>query len=97
VGFLAFTRFFSPQYLVWLIPLVVLLWPPEWILTATALALAQVWFFHYSDVFSLGGYIWLVALRDVLIVVLFVVLCRRAVEDQHAVLLEDQSPVRVPS
>jgi uncharacterized membrane protein len=95
-GFLAFTRFFSPQYLVWLIPLVVLLWPPEWILTATALVLAQVWFFHYSDVFSLGGYIWLVALRDVLVVALFVVLCRRAVEDQHAVLLEDQSPVRVP-
>ncbi len=95
-GFLAFTRFFSPQYLVWLIPLVVLLWPPEWILTATALVLAQMWFFHYSDVFSLGGYIWLVALRDVLVVALFVVLCRRAVEDEHAVLLEHQSPVRVP-
>jgi uncharacterized membrane protein len=96
-GFLAFTRFFSPQYLVWLVPLVVLLGPLEWALTAAALVLAQVWFFHYGDVFALGGLIWLVALRDLLLVALFVVLCRRAVEDEHAVLLEDEPPVRVSS
>ncbi len=95
-GFLAFTRFFSPQYLVWLIPFVVLLEPLEWALAAAALVLAQVWFFHYADVSSLGGYIWLVAVRDVLMVALFVVLCRRAVEDEHAVLLEDEPPVGVP-
>jgi hypothetical protein len=96
-GFLAFTRFFSPQYLVWLVPLVVLLRPLEWLLTAAALVLAQLWFFHYRDVFALGGYIWLVALRDVLVVALFVVLCGRAVEDQDAVLLEDEAPVGIPS
>ena len=96
VGFLAFTRFFSPQYLVWLIPFVVLLGPLEWTLTAAALVLAQIWFFHYTDVFSLGGYVWLVALRDVLAVALFVVLCRRAVEDEHAVLLEHEAPVGIP-
>jgi uncharacterized membrane protein len=96
-GFLAFSRFFSPQYLVWLVPLVLLLQPLEWLLTAAALVLAQVWFFHYRDVFALGGYIWLVALRDVLVVALFVVLCGRAVEDQDTVLLEDEAPVGVPS
>jgi len=96
-GFLAFTRFFSPQYLVWLVPLIVVLQPFEWMLTAAALVLAQVWFFHYSDVFALGGYIWLVALRDLIVVALFAVLCRRTVEDEHAVLLEDESPVRVPA
>jgi uncharacterized membrane protein len=96
-GFLAFTRFFSPQYLVWLVPFVVLLQPLEWALTAAALVLAQVWFFHYRDVFELGGYIWLVALRDLLVVALFVVLCRRTVEDEDAVLLEDETPVRVPA
>ena len=96
-GFLAFTRFFSPQYLVWLVPLVVLLQPLEWGLTAAALVLAQVWFFHYRDVFALGGYIWLVALRDLLVVALFAVLCRRTVEDENAVLLEDEAPVRVPT
>jgi uncharacterized membrane protein len=96
-GFLAFTRFFSPQYLVWVVPLVVLLQPLEWGVTAAALVLAQVWFFHYRDVFALGGYIWLVALRDLLVVALFAVLCRRTVEDENAVLLEDEAPVRVPT
>ena len=56
--------------LVWLIPLVALLGPVEWVLTAVALVLAQVWFFHYSDVFALGGYSWLVLVRDALIVFL---------------------------
>jgi uncharacterized membrane protein len=96
-GFLAFTRFFSPQYLVWLVPLVALLGPVEWLLTAAVLVLAQVWFFHYTDVFSLGGYIWLVGLRDLLMLVLFVVLCRRAAEHEDAVLFEHEAPVRVPS
>jgi hypothetical protein len=100
-GFLAFTRFFSPQYLVWLVPLAALLGPPVWELTAAALVLAQIWFFHYSDVFALGGYGWLVLLRDLLVVALFVVtlvaLRRRASEDEDPVLLEDERPVRVPT
>jgi uncharacterized membrane protein len=100
-GFLAFTRFFSPQYLVWLLPFVVLLEPAAWALTAVALVLAQVWFFHYSDVFALGGYVWLVLLRDLLILALFVVavlaLRNGAAEDEDPVLLKDEPPVRVPS
>jgi uncharacterized membrane protein len=100
-GFLAFTRFFSPQYLVWLIPLVALLGPVEWLLAGAALALAQVWFFHYRDVFSLGGYIWLVLLRDALAVALFAIaalrLRRSTTEDEHSVLLEDEAPVRISS
>jgi len=101
VGFLAFTRFFSPQYLVWFLPFAVLLGPLEWLLTALALVLAQVWFFHYRDVFLLGGYVWLVLLRDLVVVALFaavlLALRRRTVEDENPVLLEDETPVRVPS
>ena len=96
-GFLTFTRFFSPQYLVWLVPLVALLGPLEWLLTAAALVLAQVWFFHYSDVFALGGYVWLVAARDLLLVALFAALCRGAAKDEDPVLLKHQAPVRVPA
>jgi uncharacterized membrane protein len=100
-GFLAFTRFFSPQYLVWLVPFAVLLGPVEWILTGAALVLAQIWFFHYSDVFALGGYGWLVLLRDLVMLALFAVtafsLRRRTVEHEDAVLLEHELPVRVPS
>jgi uncharacterized membrane protein len=100
-GFLAFTRFFSPQYVVWLVPFVALLGPVAWVLGASALVLAQVWFFHYRDVFTLGGYGWLVLVRDLLLVALFVgallALRRRATEDEDSVLLEDEAPVRVPS
>jgi uncharacterized membrane protein len=100
-GFLAFTRFFSPQYLVWLVPLVVLLGPAAWVLAALALVLAQTWFFHYADVVSLSGYVWLVLARDVVVVALFgvalVALRRRAVEDENPVLLEHETPVRVPT
>jgi uncharacterized membrane protein len=100
-GFLAFTRFFSPQYLVWLIPLVALLGALAWVLTAAALVLAQVWFFHYGDVFALGGYVWLVVVRDLLVVALFAValagLRIRPAEHEDPVLLEDESPVGVPS
>ena len=100
-GFLAFTRFFSPQYLVWLLPFVVFLGPAVWLLTAVALVLAQVWFFHYADVFALGDYIWLVAARDLLVVALFaaaiLVLRRHAAEDEDPVFLKDETPLRVPS
>ena len=100
-GFLACTRFFSPQYLVWLVPFVLLLEPVAWVLAASALVLAQVWFFHYSDVFALGGYVWLVLIRDLLVVALFALalvrLCRPAPEDEDAVLLEHQLPLRASS
>jgi uncharacterized membrane protein len=100
-GFLAFTRFFSPQYLVWLIPLVFLLEPAAWVLAAVALVLAQVWFFHYADVFALGDYVWLVVVRDLLLVALFALalrsLSRQTAEHEDAVVLEHELPVRVPS
>jgi uncharacterized membrane protein len=94
-GFLAFTRFFSPQYLVWLIPLVPLVdSAAAWSLLAAALALDQVWFFHYRSIVELGGRSWFVLARDLLVVVLFAVLLRRdAVKDEHAVLLEDELPL----
>jgi uncharacterized membrane protein len=97
--FLAFTRFFSPQYLVWLIPFVFALEPAAWLIAAAALVLAQIWFFHYADVFALGGYVWLVLVRDLLVLALFVfalfALHRRAVEDEDAVLLEHETPLGV--
>ncbi|TML23160.1 MAG: DUF2029 domain-containing protein [Actinobacteria bacterium] len=98
-GFLAFTRFFSPQYLVWLVPLVPLLdGAAAWCLLATALALDQVWFFHYRSIVELGGRSWFVLARDLLVVALFVVVLRHeSAEDEHAVVLEDELPLGVPS
>jgi uncharacterized membrane protein len=98
-GFLAFSRFFSPQYLVWLIPLVAVVDSVlGWLLLAIALVLDQVWFFHYRSIVELGGRSWAVLLRDVLVVVLFVVLLRRdAAKDEHAVVLEHELPLGVRS
>ena len=85
-GFLAFTRFFSPQYLVWLVPLVPLLPGKGGVVAcavlAAAMVLAQLWFFHYSEVFGVEPVVWLVLARDLLVVtlygVLLAVLARRA-------------------
>ena len=97
-GFLAFTRFLSPQYLVWLVPLVPLVESlAAWALLAVALVLDQVWFFHYHSLVTLGDRSWFVLARDVLVVVLFVVVLRRnAAKQEHAVLLEDELPLGVP-
>jgi uncharacterized membrane protein len=97
-GFLAFTRFFSPQYLVWLIPLVPLVDnAAAWVLLGVALVLDQVWFFHYRSIVDLGDRSWFVLARDLLVVALFVVLLRRgAAKDEDAVLLEDQAPLGIP-
>jgi hypothetical protein len=74
-GFLAFTKVFSPQYLVWLLPLVVL--AGSWLavaLTGVSLVLAQVWFFHYHALFRLAWPTWLLLARDLLVLGVFAVL-----------------------
>ena len=77
-SFLAFARFVSPQYAVWLVPLVPLVAPPFAVaataLLASALVVAQLWFFHYREVFALEGIVWLVVVRDVLLLALAAVL-----------------------
>jgi hypothetical protein len=80
-GFLVFNRFISPQYVVWLIPLVLLVPGRAGIaaiaIVAAALVLAQVWFFHYSHLFQLEGITWLVVVRDVALLALYVLLVLR--------------------
>jgi hypothetical protein len=80
-GFLVFNRFVSPQYVVWLIPLVLLVPGRTGIaaiaIVGAALVLAQVWFFHYSHVFQLEGITWLVVVRDVALFALYVLLALR--------------------
>jgi hypothetical protein len=79
VGFVAFAKVLSPQFLVWLIPLVPLVLGRIGVIAATVLAAAlvttQLWFpFRYWDVVALGNATWLVLARDALLVVLFALL-----------------------
>ena len=77
-AFLAFNRFISPQYLVWLIPLVLLVPARAALgLLACSLVLAQIWFFHYRDVFALDRIVWLVVARDAALLALYVLLLAR--------------------
>ncbi len=77
-GFIAFTKVFSPQYLVWLVPLVVLVDGAAGLaavsLAAVALVLAQVWFFHYHALFRIEWPVWLLLVRDLVLVALYAVL-----------------------
>jgi hypothetical protein len=80
-AFLVFNKFVSPQYLVWLIPLVLLLPGRAGLLAsglvAASLVLAQIWFFHYSRVFELDRITWLIVARDAALLALYVLLLLR--------------------
>jgi len=92
-GFLAFTKVFSPQYLVWLVPLVVL--AGSWVavsLTAFSLVLAQAWFFHYDALFRLAWPTWLLLVRDLLVLGAFLVLAGGLARGQP-----DRWKIRIPS
>jgi hypothetical protein len=101
-GFLAFSRFISPQYVVWLVPLVPLVLPPLGVAAAVVLGLAallaQLWFFHYRDVFALEDIGWLVVLRDLLLVALYgilvVALLRLRTTMPSSSSTVDQAPLR---
>jgi hypothetical protein len=88
----------SPQYLVWLVPLIVLVYAPlVWALVAAGLVLAQTWFFHYGTLVGLSDRNWLVLVRDVLLVAVFVLLLRAAAKDEDPVPLEHELPLRAPA
>jgi 4-amino-4-deoxy-L-arabinose transferase-like glycosyltransferase len=97
VGFLVFSRFVSPQYLVWIVPLVLVLYRPLlWTLVAAALVLAQDWFFHYRSLAELSQRNWVVLGRDAVLAGVFFLLLRDAAKDEDPVLLEDEPPLGVP-
>ncbi len=77
-GFVAFGKVFSPQYLIWLVPLVILVGGVlEIALLASALVLTQLWFLGVVTPFDLDGEVWIFIARDLLVVALFVALVVR--------------------
>jgi hypothetical protein len=81
-AFVAFGKVLSPQFLVWLVPLVPLVAGGTGLAAAAVLGAAlvttQLWFPHrYWDVVALEAVGWLVLVRDLVLVALFVVLIRR--------------------
>lgn len=79
-AFAAFGKVLSPQFLIWLLPLVPLALSRSRLalgIFAGALVLTQLWFpGRYWDVVALGPVAWLVVCRDLLLVGLVAVLVR---------------------
>jgi uncharacterized membrane protein len=78
-AFVAFGKVLSPQFLIWLIPLVPLVWGAAglaaWGVFAVAMVVTQTWFpFSYWDYVHLGGEAWLVLARNLLLCLLVAVL-----------------------
>jgi hypothetical protein len=78
VGFVAFAKVLSPQYLLFLVPLVPLVGSiGAWACLVLALALTQVWARFpepFLDTIHLGGRIWVVLARNIVLVVLYALL-----------------------
>jgi len=78
-AFVAFGRVLSPQFMIWLLPLVPLVVARSAVaapvLFAAALVATQAWFpARYWDVVALERTVWLVVVRDLLLVALFAAL-----------------------
>jgi Glycosyltransferase family 87 len=88
VAFVAFGKVLSPQFLIWLVPLVPLvvsLLPAVGLLAA--LVLTQLWFpSRYWDYVGFGAEAWLVLARDLVLVVLLGLLLRSLSRPERAAL-----------
>jgi Glycosyltransferase family 87 len=81
VAFVALGKVLSPQFLIWLVPVVALVRGRAWLLLAAALVLTQLWFpyryWDYAREFD-EGVAWIVLARDLVLVALLVTLAREA-------------------
>jgi hypothetical protein len=87
VAFVALGKVLSPQFLIWLIPVVPLVWGRRGliasVLLGAALVVTQLWFpYRYWELALHFGALesWLVLVRDLLLVALFVVLASGLVD-----------------
>jgi len=83
LAFVAFGKVLSPQYLIWVVPLVPLVAGRAWkwsIVVLAAVLIETQWWSQgrYHEVVHGGGIVWLVLLRDLLLVALFAVVYRGA-------------------
>jgi len=77
-GFIAFGKVFSPQYLVWLLPLVPLVRGLRgalvWVALMIAAGLTSLWVLSVVSPFTPSDAIWLVVLRNLLVVAIYALL-----------------------
>jgi hypothetical protein len=79
VAFVAFGKVLSPQYVIWIVPLVPLVarrvWVPAMALTVAAAGLTGLYFpVHYSGIRLVTDWVWVLLARDIALVALSVLL-----------------------
>lgn len=79
VAFVAFGKVLSPQYVIWIVPLVPLVarrvWVPAMALTVAAAGLTGLYFpLHYSGIRLVTDWVWILLARDLALVALSVLL-----------------------
>ena len=79
VAFVAFGKVLSPQYVIWIVPLVPLVtrkvWVPAMALTVAAAGLTGLYFpLHYSGIRLVTDWVWVLLARDLVLVALSLLL-----------------------
>jgi len=90
-AFVAFGKVVSPQYLVWLVPLVPLASPPATVLLAAAAVLTQLWVLTTLTPL-VGADVYALLARNVLLVAIWVVLLRLLLAARAAGAAADDPP-----
>jgi len=86
-AFVAFGKVLSPQYVVWLVPLIPIVARRNALasgLLVVALVMTQLGFYDSDGIANLRAVSWLVLARDLVLVALFAVVARTVVEDARA-------------
>ncbi len=99
VAFVAFAKVLSPQFMIWLIPLIPLVagstGTAAALLVAAALLLTQLWFpGRYFDLVDLGSESWLVLARNLVLVALYAVLLSRLARTTESASRSEFAPPR---
>jgi hypothetical protein len=100
VSFVAFGKVLSPQYVIWIVPLVPLvarrIWLPAMALTVAAAGLTGLYFpLHYSGIRMVTDWVWVLVARDAALIALAVLLLEHLRREARQERVQREKPPNV--